>query len=268
MKRFLFSLPLGGLSASPVRVPCASKVIQRYLTIFSFGDMLAALILASATMDADALDHSSKSPSRPPQLASVMKPWRSRYAARCGVDLFYPALKNSFDQEIEPECVGSYRSNNGAGIVFDYTFGSDPQETQKTIDISIVPIGIDKFVSKSNHQKSGVLEIVDGQSRVMHWAGFGNECHNLLRTSITPISTTSWRGWTVEDVYGRSRIKTGDCRIFSPEYRCISFVVGNSEMSAEFGGACFPRKRTQSLKNGISYDLFMEMVKSIHFREP
>ncbi|MFM0730008.1 hypothetical protein PQQ52_05860 [Paraburkholderia sediminicola] len=238
------------------------------LTIRGFQHVLIALIFASAAMGAHALDYSKISSSGLSKNSARMKPWPPEDATRCGVDLFYPALKNFFDQEIKPECVGSYHSKEGAGIVFDYTFGSDPQETQKSIDISVIPIGIDKFVGTSNQKKSSVVEIVDGQPRVMHWAGLGNECHNLLRTSITPISTTNWQGWTVEDVYGKSRIKTRDCRIFSPEYRCISFVVGNSEMSAEFGGACFPRKRTLSLNNGISYDLFMKMVKSIRFREP
>ncbi|MFM0267801.1 hypothetical protein [Paraburkholderia sediminicola] len=233
-----------------------------------FWHVLAVFIFASITMNARALDYSKAPSSRlPKDTASVMKPWRTKDSARCGVNLLYPALKNFFAQEIKPECVGSYLSNNGAGIIFDYTFGFDPQETQKTIDISVVPIGIDKFVGISNQKKSGVLEIVDDQPRVMHGAGFGNECHNLLRTSITPISTTNWHGWIVENVYGRSQIKAGDCRIFTPEHRCISFVVGNSEMSAEFGGACFLRRPTLSLENGISYNLFMEMVRSIRFIE-
>jgi hypothetical protein len=215
------------------------------------------------------VDASSKA-SHPIPRSYTSMPTKSLPAAdaqRCGISLLYPALKNFFDQEIRPECVGSYRRINGAVMVLNYRYGAYPQEPQKMIDVNIFSVPIDIYVDPGSHHHSTSLLMEDGEMRLQPNAGFGDACHNLVRIEITPIASSNWHGWIAESKYKESKIKKDDCKILSPKYRCVSFLIGYKKMSAEFAGACFPRKRTASLEHGFSYDLFMEMIRSIHFDE-
>jgi hypothetical protein len=44
-------------------------------------------------------------------------------------------------------------------------------------------------------------------------------------------------------------------------------MVGNATMTATEDGVCLLRKRENSLENGFSYDLFMDMLKTLRFKE-
>lgn len=150
-----------------------------------------------------------------------------------------------------------------------YKYGAYPQEMSKTIDINVISIGFEKWLSQENQNQSYSSTFAMGVDgiRLKPDASFGNACHNPIDTKITPISGSNWAGWMAEDTYAKSQSKEGYCKIYSPEYCCIHLVIGNKKMSAELGGACLLRKRTTSLEQGLSYEIFKEMIKTINFNE-
>ncbi|GAB3627276.1 hypothetical protein PTE30175_01963 [Pandoraea terrae] len=195
-------------------------------------------------------------------IAEVMEPLPAEFVERCGMTLFYPALETFRDQKIGPGCAGSYKK--GLTVMnLSYEYGEDPEERTKSIDIVIKPSGLERRLEQ---RSSAFAPTVDGV-RMRPNAGFGNVCDNLVSTEITPISGVNWHGWMAEEVYSKSRSKEFQCTIYSPTYRCISMLIGNTKMSAHLAGACLLRERTTNLEEGLSYDLFMEMIKSIRFNE-
>ncbi len=54
-------------------------------------------------------------------------------------------------------------------------------------------------------------------------------------------------------------------REFTKAYRCVHVMVGNDAVTAQLTGVCLLRKREFSLENGLSYDLFMDMMHSLRF---
>ncbi|MFL9920615.1 hypothetical protein PQR75_35660 [Paraburkholderia fungorum] len=195
-----------------------------------------------------------------------MKPMQGGYVSRCGLTLLYPALKNFFGQEIGPGCAGFYKVK-GTTLSMGYEYGAYPGEAAKSIDINIFPVGLDRFLDQTTHPHSSTLAPTENGLRLRPDAGLGNACRNLVRTEVTPISGSNWHGWIAEEIYSRSRSRQGRCKFFSPTYRCVSLVIGNAKMSAEFGGACLLKKSTTNLEEGLSYSLFLQMINSIHFNE-
>ncbi|MGQ7933119.1 hypothetical protein [Paraburkholderia sp. D1E] len=199
-------------------------------------------------------------------VSGVMKPLQEDDIQRCGLHLRYPALKNFFDQEIRPGCPASYKANSTT-LGMSYEYGAYPDEPMKSIDISIYPIGLDTFLDQTSPHHSSTLAPTENGWRLQQNAGFGNKCNNLLRTEITPISGANWHGWLAEEVYGKSRSVKAQCKFLSPEYRCVSLVIGNRKMSAESGSRCLLKKITTNLEEGLSFDFFMQMIRSIRFNE-
>jgi hypothetical protein len=198
--------------------------------------------------------------------SGLMKPLQDDDVKRCGLTLRYPALKNFFNQEIRPGCPAP-REKNRTTLGMSYEYGAYPNERMKSIDISIYPVGLDTFLDQTSRYHSSVLAPTENGWRLWQDAGFGNVCNNLLRTEITPISGANWHGWLAEEVYGKTRSRKRECNIYSPQYRCIALVIGNAKMSAESAGTCLLKKSTTNLEEGLSYDLFMQMIESIRFNE-
>jgi len=59
----------------------------------------------------------------------------------------------------------------------------------------------------------------------------------------------------------------GPCAGFTPDYLCADVVIGNAKMHAVMTPRCFLKKHYDYLDNGLSYDVFPEMLESIHFVE-
>ncbi|MFL9920612.1 hypothetical protein PQR75_35645 [Paraburkholderia fungorum] len=196
----------------------------------------------------------------------LMKPLQDDDVKRCGLHLRYPALKNFFNLEIRPGCPAFYKAN-GTTLGMSYEYGAYPDEPMKSIDIRISPIGLVTFLDQTSPHHTSTLVRTENGWRLQQNAGFGNRCNNLLRTEITPISGANWHGWLAEEVYGKSHSSKGRCKFTSPEYRCVSLVIGNTKMSAESANRCLLKKTTTNLEEGLSYDLFMQMIESIRFNE-
>lgn len=123
-----------------------------------------------------------------------------------------------------------------------------------------------------------------------------------IRTDVTPISGPNWDGWMWEQIFpkpkprtkitkaqhaecqrlldqkmfatldelklcGRYEMSNQRCMQYTPEYRCVALVFGNDKMSASIGPQCFLRKRVNNLNKELSFDFFMDMIKTIRFNE-
>jgi hypothetical protein len=88
------------------------------------------------------------------------------------------------------------------------------------------------------------------------------------RTIVTPLSGSNWHGWVVEEAFDQPnhKITNEDCLKFTPDYRCVSLLIGNDQMSLTLSGYCFLRKHEDSLQTELSYDIFMDMIKTIRFK--
>ncbi|MFM0047085.1 hypothetical protein [Paraburkholderia sediminicola] len=198
-----------------------------------------------------------------------MKPLASSNVKNCGLTLSYPALKNSYDEDIALNCIGSYKEAHGTSLGIDYSrYPNDPERTSRFISMEINPVGIDDWLA-ADKEHDAAFEQTSNGVRLLPKYSFGNECHNLLRTLIKPISGSNWHGWIAEEVYGKASNRGNNdyCRIYAPKNRCVHLLVGNKKMSVELTGACLLRKKTTNLDEGFSYDFFMQMIKSIRFNE-
>jgi hypothetical protein len=84
---------------------------------------------------------------------------------------------------------------------------------------------------------------------------------------ITPIKGSNWHGWIAEETFQKARGRCKPAKEYTSRYRCIHVMIGNEKMTAQIAGVCLLRKREYSLENGFSYDIFMDMLKTLHFTE-
>ena len=188
---------------------------------------------------------------------------------RCGLSLRVPVLIDFFDRAIWPGCVGDAKTE-GATLSMGYAFyPDDPAWASKYISMEIQPIGIDEWVTPDHGHHTTFAKSGDSVELLPRYS-FGNECQNLRKTEITPIYGINWHGWVAEEIYGKSKMQAKEkkrCANYTVKNRCVHLVLGNDKMSAEMPWACLLRKKTTNLKEGLSYDLFMEMIRSIQFSE-
>ncbi|MGQ7933538.1 hypothetical protein [Paraburkholderia sp. D1E] len=202
-------------------------------------------------------------------LVAPMKPLQVDDVKRCGLSLLYPSQKNWYDEEIKLGCTGSYKEDRGTSLGIDYSrYPNDPERTSRYISMGIHPTGIDDWLATGSGHDTA-FEQTGSDVRLLPQYSFGNGCHNLLRTVITPISGANWHGWIAEEVYGKasSRRNNDYCKTYAPKNRCVHLLIGNEKMSGELTSTCLLRRRTANLAEGFSYDIFMQMIKSIHFNE-
>jgi hypothetical protein len=231
---------------------------------------LAGLFAISMTSVQAQVASSASHPDFSKDIAALMKPLRADFVNNCGLTLFYPALKDFFDEEIEPGCAGAYnKGGHGTVMSIGYSFSpNDPESASKTIGMEINPMRIDDWLTPGEGHDTTFSRSGDGVQLLSKY-NYGNNCNNLVRTEINSISGANWHGWIAEEIYGPpGNIRNNDrCKSNTPQYRCIHLVIGNKKMSAEMPMACLLRQETTDLEKGLSYDLFMEMIKSIHFNE-
>ncbi|MFM0606965.1 hypothetical protein PQR05_20795 [Paraburkholderia sediminicola] len=144
-----------------------------------------------------------------------MKPLQDNYVKRCGLTLLYPALKNFFDQQIGPGCAGHCKEK-GTTLSMGYEYGAYPGEPAKSIDINILLVGLDMFLDQTNHPHSSTLAPTKDGMRLRPDAGLGNACHNLVRTEVTPISSSNWHGWMAEEFISEATAEGANASSYRP----------------------------------------------------
>jgi len=84
-------------------------IMTRFCSTFVHWSVVALVTISSPFAKAQE-GASMPHPDFPADIAAVMKPLSAVAVNRCGLNLFYPALKNFFDQEMDPGCAGKYQN--------------------------------------------------------------------------------------------------------------------------------------------------------------
>lgn len=217
---------------------------------------LCALLMSSA---AHALSGSDAIPSH----GIGTTPIDPKTAEQCGMSMNVPNLKSPYDETFSFGCSGTYK-NGGIGSL-GVVYNTRPGDT---VSFDIRGIGIDQRIASG---KSSLFRLGHGDSQPTLADGFSypwSGCGPVVKTTITPLHGVNWHGWIAEDTFQTPRrgCIPGD-RDFTSDYRCIHVMVGNDKMTAELDNVCLLRKREYDLYNGFSYDLFMDMLKTLRFKE-
>lgn len=85
---------------------------------------------------------------------------------------------------------------------------------------------------------------------------------------VTPIEGANWAGWMYEEKFTAPKKKLPtQCRKFTPQYRCVALYFGNNKVAASLPSYCFLRNKVNNLRVELSFDVFMDMIKTIRFNE-
>lgn len=178
-----------------------------------------------------------------------------------------PDLKYVYDQPIGFGCTGSYK--DGGQAILDMNIQYDPNQNSGGAHISFVieGIGIEKKMSSVGDAIFSV-DSESGTPKLRSAAAFGeSNCGPATHVQIKQISGNNWHGWIAEEKFGKVQKGCRSEKEFTKKYRCVHAMVGNNAMTAQLAGVCLLRKREFSLENGFSYDIFMDMIKSLRLSE-
>ena len=196
----------------------------------------------------------------------------ARSVDSCQLTLSYPKLINDL------ACNGSVNTENGASImsVIYFRHGIENKEFYRHFDgivrrsslTSFVKSNPDNFFLQSEVDDHLILAS-DGLPQLSSWNIEGDCGQENVRTiSVTPITGPNWMGWMWEQSFAAPKKKLKEsCQKFTPAYRCVALVFGNDKMSASFPTYCFLRKKVNDIDTELSFDVFMDMIKTIRFNE-
>jgi len=183
---------------------------------------------------------------------------------QCGMSMRVPDFKYVYNQPMGFGCTGSYE--NGGQAVLDMDIQYDPNQNSGGARISFVieGVGVDKKIGDDG---DGIFLVNGSDAPVLRPAAAYGEsnCGPVTDTKVTPIHGANWHGWIAEETFGKVRPGCKPSRELTKAYRCVHVMVGNDAMTAQLTGVCLLRKREFSLENGLSYDLFMDMMNSLRF---
>ncbi|CAE6871786.1 hypothetical protein [Paraburkholderia domus] len=189
--------------------------------------------------------------------------------AQCGMSLNTPALKSVSDQTIGFGCTSSYK--NGSQAVLEMDFQYDPNFNPRggdNISFVVEDVGIDRKMAAGG---DSVFRLNPGESLPVLTTGSAykeSNCNDpVTKTEVTPIRGSNWHGWIAEETFAKARGRCNPAREYTARYRCVHVMVGNDKTTAQLDGVCLLRKHELSLENGFSYDLFMDMLRTLHFNE-
>lgn len=184
---------------------------------------------------------------------------------QCGMSMRVPDLRYVYDQPIGFGCTGSYK--DGKQAILDMDIQYDPNQNSGGSHISFVVegVGIEKKVRLDG---DGIFSAVSDSSlpTLRSAAAYGeSNCGAVTDVQIKPINGVNWHGWIAEEQFGKVRKGCQPQKEFTKKFRCVHIAVGNEAMTAQLTGVCLLRKKEFSLENGLSYDIFMDMIKSLRF---
>jgi hypothetical protein len=186
---------------------------------------------------------------------------------KCGLSMLVPQLLNTFDQPLGFGCTGSYKNSEGAGLLMIFEYDPNRGSGGSSLNFEVESIGIDEKIAKGG---SSLFKTDEGKSLPSLGSGSRvatSNCGTSPSVTVTPLSGANWHGWIAEESFGKAPHNCKLSKEYTPAYRCVHLMIGNEKMVAQLDGVCLLRKKEYSLKHGFSYDLFIDMVKSIHFNE-
>jgi hypothetical protein len=143
-----------------------------------------------------------------------------------------------------------------------------PDEASKSIEFLILPVSLDKTLADRSGQyvhrdRRGSLKV---DKRLDFDSG---TCPAIASHKVLEVSGVNWSGWVIESVFRKpiSLRAKKFCPESSNRYQCINMAIGNEKASAVLHPRCFLRRPDNTLHTEMSFDMFMEMMKTWQFKE-
>lgn len=188
---------------------------------------------------------------------------------QCGLSISTPVLESISGQTIGFGCTGSFE--NGERAVMEMDFQYDPNfDTRGGDNISFVveKIGLNKKIAAGGDSVFQLKPDDKVPTLASDSAYKKSNCGNpATKTHVMPIQGANWRGWIAEETFAKARGSCKSAKEYTSSYRCIHVMVGNTSMNAQLDGVCLLRRRELTLKHGFSYDLFMDMLRTLRFTD-
>lgn len=186
---------------------------------------------------------------------------------QCGLSMQVPQLVNVFDQSLGFDCTGSYENDDGASLSANFQYDPNLGSGGSVLTFDVEAVGIDK---KMENGRESLFKIDDGNALPRLKSGSSistSNCGTSPNVKVIALSGVNWYGWIAEESYGKPAHGCKLVKEYTSAFRCVHLMIGHKKMVAQVGGVCLLRRKEHSLENGFSYDLFMDMVKSIRFNE-
>ncbi|WP_416268534.1 hypothetical protein SD235_16385 [Burkholderia cepacia] len=195
---------------------------------------------------------------------------RHGFYQNCGLSLSLPSVVAPVvDSEVSP-CANSYREQSGATMLIGSLVGGrkNPDLLEKLPALHIYRRDIDHVLNSLNG--SGLRRIANGS--VISTSELEEvECGLSGVAHISEIAGANWSGWIAEDFYKNNQgiaSSRGHCERFDNRHRCVRLVIGNAKETVAMSQYCLVRRGGDfDLDEGLSYEIFMEIIKSIKLLE-
>lgn len=143
-----------------------------------------------------------------------------------------------------------------------------PHDASKSIEFSIFPKGLEKTLADKSGQYVSRGE--GGMLQVDKRLDFDSEtCPAIASHKVFEVSGSNWNGWVIESVFRKptSHRAKKFCPESSGRYQCINMAIGNEKASAVLHPKCFLRGSDNSLHTEMSFNMFMEIMKTWRFKD-
>ncbi|WP_272546121.1 hypothetical protein PPH94_015900 [Burkholderia cepacia] len=194
---------------------------------------------------------------------------RYGFYQNCGLSLSLPSvLAPVVDSEVSP-CVNSYREESGATMLIGSLVGGrkNPDLLEKLPALHIYRRDLDHVLNSLNG--IGLRRIANGS--VISTSELEEaECGLSGVAHISEVAGGNWSGWIAEDFYKSRDVASSrdHCERFDNRHRCIRLVIGNAKETVAMSQYCLVRRDGDfDLDEGLSYEIFMEILKSIKLLE-
>lgn len=183
-----------------------------------------------------------------------------------------PKIRNIYDRPLQLDCNESDVINGKTYniVKIDYQFDPNRHRVSDNLSFYIYEDNISKsapqLIKYFFDTESDLIQNRNTSTRINRSSR--THCGLHVATTIRPIAGLNWRGWIAEDSYtGRVPKDCESPAEYSSQYRCISMVFGNEKMSAAMVQTCLLRKREFNIQQGLSYEIFMDMLKTLRFMD-
>lgn len=187
----------------------------------------------------------------------------------CGLSLSLPRiLAPVADSEARP-CANLYREQSGATMLIGSLVGGlkNPSLLEKLPALHIYKRDLDHVLTSLNG--SGLRRIANGS--VISTSELEEaECGLSGVAHISEVAGVNWSGWIAEDFYKNRGVASNRdyCGRFDNRHRCIRLVIGNVKETVAMSQYCLVRRDGDfDLDEGLSYEIFMEILKSVKLLE-
>lgn len=212
---------------------------------------------------------SSPAISNPPNPTEIHAPKSNQNnSEKCKIKLTAPDFRNIYNNPLTFDCTETeiIKGVNYGIAQMDFQYDPNRRRVSDNIKFYIANVSLSETrVSLSTY----FFDVEDGKTidefsgETIHHKDL-TYCGLRVISTVRPIQGTNWKGWLTEDSYiGKARRNCVSPKEYSSRFRCIGLMIGNEKISAVMNKVCLLRKHQTNIQDGLSYDAFMGMVRTI-----